>query len=83
MIATAATLSTGPANAVANGQPVVVKPTAPVVGETLELAGWGATSHVNAVPGTVLNVGQVAVGSVEASTIGVVFNWTYQQIIFG
>jgi secreted trypsin-like serine protease len=51
--------------------PLVVKPTAPVVGETLELAGWGATSDVNAVPGTVLNVGQVAVGSVATSTIGV------------
>jgi hypothetical protein len=30
-----------------------------------------------------LNVGQVAVGSVAASTIGVVFNWIYQQIISG
>jgi hypothetical protein len=51
--------------------PLVVKPTPPVVGETLELAGWGATSDVNAVPGTVLNVGQVAVGSVDPTTIGV------------
>lgn len=50
---------------------LVVRPTAPVLGEQLELAGWGATSDVDPVPGTVLNVGQVAVGEVDADTIGV------------
>jgi secreted trypsin-like serine protease len=51
--------------------PLAVTPIAPAVGENLELAGWGATSDVNAVPGTVLNVGKVAVGSIAANTIGV------------
>jgi secreted trypsin-like serine protease len=51
--------------------PLVVKPTAPTVGEQLALAGWGATSDVNPVPGTVLNTGRVAVGEVDADTIGV------------
>lgn len=51
--------------------PIVVSPTAPRVGEQLELAGWGATSDVNATPGTVLNTGVVAVGEVDAVTIGV------------
>lgn len=51
--------------------PLVVDPTAPKVGEQLEIAGWGATSDVNATPGTVLNTGTVAVGQVDADTIGV------------
>jgi hypothetical protein len=51
--------------------PLVVKPTAPKVGEKLVLAGWGATSSDNPVPGTVLNYGQMAVGSVDAANIGV------------
>jgi secreted trypsin-like serine protease len=51
--------------------PLVVDPTAPKVGEQLELAGWGATSDVNATPGTVLNTGTVAVGKVDTDTIGV------------
>jgi secreted trypsin-like serine protease len=51
--------------------PLVVDPTAPEVGEQLELAGWGATTDVNATPGTVLNTGTVAVGEVDADTIGV------------
>lgn len=51
--------------------PLVVKPTKPVVGESLELAGFGATSNVHPVPGTVLNVGRVAVGEVDVHTLGV------------
>ena len=51
--------------------PLVVKPTAPKMDETLEIAGWGATSDVNPAPGTVLNTGQVAVGSIANITIGV------------
>jgi secreted trypsin-like serine protease len=51
--------------------PLVVDPTAPKAGEQLELAGWGATSDVNATPGTVLNTGTVAVGEVDTDTIGV------------
>lgn len=51
--------------------PLVVKPTAPKVGENLVLAGWGATSSDNPVPGTVLNYGHVAVGSVDDANIGV------------
>lgn len=51
--------------------PLVVKPTAPRMGETLTIAGWGATSDVDPVPGTVLNTGQVAVGGIAATTIGV------------
>lgn len=51
--------------------PLVVSPTAPKLGEQLELAGFGATSDVNPVPGTVLNIGTVAVGQIDADTIGV------------
>lgn len=51
--------------------PLVADPVAPKVGQQLELAGWGATSDVNATPGTVLNTGTVAVGEVDADTIGV------------
>ena len=51
--------------------PLVVQPKAPKVGEPLEIAGWGATSDANPVPSTVLNTGQVAVGSIAAITIGV------------
>lgn len=51
--------------------PLVVKPTAPKMDENLEIAGWGATSDVNPTPGTVLNTGQVAVGSIADTTIGV------------
>ena len=51
--------------------PLVVNPTTPKLGQQLELAGWGATSDVNATPGTVLNTGTVAVGEVDADTLGV------------
>jgi secreted trypsin-like serine protease len=51
--------------------PLVVRPTAPKLGESLVLAGWGATSSTNPVPGTVLNYGHMAVGSVGSTTIGV------------
>jgi secreted trypsin-like serine protease len=51
--------------------PLAVSPIAPHVGEQLTMAGWGATSDVNATPGTVLNTGEVAVGEVDADTIGV------------
>jgi secreted trypsin-like serine protease len=51
--------------------PLAVSPMPPRVGEQLEMAGWGATSDVNATPGTVLNTGEVAVGEVDPDTIGV------------
>lgn len=51
--------------------PLAVSPVAPRLGEQLEMAGWGATSDVNATPGTVLNTGEVAVGEVDQYTIGV------------
>lgn len=51
--------------------PLVVGPSAPKMGEDLTIAGWGATSSDNPMPGTVLNTGVVAVGSVAATTIGV------------
>lgn len=51
--------------------PLAVSPIAPRVGEQLTMAGWGATSDVNATPGTVLNTGEVAVGEVDADTVGV------------
>lgn len=51
--------------------PLVVSPLPPQDGEQLEMAGFGATSDVNAVPGTVLNTGEVAVGEVDQYTIGV------------
>lgn len=51
--------------------PLAVSPLPPRVGEPLTMAGWGATSDVNATPGTVLNTGQVAVGEVDQDTIGV------------
>jgi len=51
--------------------PLALDPAVPTVGEQLELAGWGATSDVNATPGTVLNTGTVAVGEVDADTLGV------------
>jgi secreted trypsin-like serine protease len=51
--------------------PLAVSPVAPQDGEQLTMAGWGATSDVNAAPGTVLNTGEVAVGEVDQYTIGV------------
>jgi secreted trypsin-like serine protease len=51
--------------------PLEVAPSAPKVGETLELAGWGATSSYHPTPDTRLNIGKVAVGSVAANIIGV------------
>jgi hypothetical protein len=51
--------------------PLVVAPMAPKAGEQLVLAGWGATSSDNPVPGTVLNYGHVAVGTVDDANIGV------------
>jgi secreted trypsin-like serine protease len=51
--------------------PLAVSPVAPQVGEPLTMAGWGATSDVNATPGTVLNTGEVSVGEVDQYTIGV------------
>jgi secreted trypsin-like serine protease len=48
-----------------------IAPTAPKVGENLELAGWGATSSKNPTPGTRLNIGKVAVGSIATGFIGV------------
>lgn len=51
--------------------PLAVSPLPPQAGEPLTMAGWGATSDVNATPGTVLNTGEVAVGQVDQDTIGV------------
>lgn len=51
--------------------PLAISPVPPQVGDRLEMAGWGATSDVNATPGTVLNTGKVAVGEVDQDTIGV------------
>lgn len=51
--------------------PLVVSPVAPQLGQQLTMAGFGATSDVNATPGTVLNTGEVAVGEVDSDTIGV------------
>lgn len=51
--------------------PLAVKPTAPKPDEQLVIAGWGATTDVNPTPSTVLNTGTVAVGEVDAATIGV------------
>ena len=48
--------------------PLGIAPTAPKVGQHLELAGWGATSSKNATPGTRLNIGKVAVGSVATGS---------------
>ncbi|WAL63833.1 trypsin-like serine protease [Amycolatopsis cynarae] len=51
--------------------PVRIGTTAPMSGEALEIAGWGATSSVNPAPSTHLNLGTVAVGSIDATTVGV------------
>ena len=51
--------------------PLVVRPTAPKLDEPLVIAGWGATSDVDPTPSTQLNTGKVAVGEVDADTIGV------------
>jgi secreted trypsin-like serine protease len=49
--------------------------TAPTVGQSLTLAGWGATTSVDPVPATHLSYGRVAVGSVAATTAGVHGVW--------
>ncbi|HEY4457344.1 MAG TPA: trypsin-like serine protease [Pseudonocardiaceae bacterium] len=51
--------------------PLVVDPAAPTVGQNLELAGWGATSDVNAAPSNQLYLGGFAVSSTATNTIGV------------
>lgn len=55
--------------------PALVDPQAAQVGQTLELAGWGATSSVNPTPGTHLNLGVVAVSSLDATTVEVHGVW--------
>lgn len=51
--------------------PLLVDPATPTVGQNLELAGWGATSDVNAAPSNQLYLGGFAVDSIAANTIGV------------
>jgi secreted trypsin-like serine protease len=43
----------------------------PAVGDTLRLAGWGATNNVLPLPSTRLRTGLVTVASVSATTVGV------------
>jgi secreted trypsin-like serine protease len=51
--------------------PLAVDPATPTTGENLELAGWGATSDVNAAPSNQLYLGGFAVSSVATNTIAV------------
>ena len=52
--------------------PLAVGTAPPAVGQSVELAGWGATSDVNAAPSNQLYLGGFAVSSVAANTAGVV-----------
>ncbi len=51
--------------------PLVVKPMAPKLNDQLVIAGWGSTSDTDPTPSSQLNTGKVAVGEVDADTIGV------------
>lgn len=51
--------------------PAEIDPAAPVVGEQLMLAGWGATDSTNPAPSTHLNVGGVEVESLADTTVNV------------
>jgi secreted trypsin-like serine protease len=50
---------------------LTINKTAPVVGQQLILAGWGALSSVNPTPSTKLQQGTMKIGSVAATTVGV------------
>jgi V8-like Glu-specific endopeptidase len=52
-------------------RPLRIDRSAPRVGAVLRIAGWGATSSTNPVPATHLQTGQVQVGSVADTTVGV------------
>ncbi|MCW2646611.1 MAG: esterase [Pseudonocardiales bacterium] len=52
--------------------PLAISRAKPALGSVVTLAGWGATSDVNAVPSTKLNTGQMKIKTVKTSYVYVV-----------
>lgn len=63
------------AEPVTDVKPLKLRSTAPEVGETLTLAGWGGASADTTVPATHLQIGQMTVHSVEDVTATVTGLW--------
>lgn len=61
------------------GTPIALNKTTPTTGRILTLAGFGATSSVNAQPQSQLSYGQMKISSYSSSTLSVVGYWPYKD----